>query len=63
MFLGCEMELASADPALLKATATRLKQAKDLGTKPAAAPHTGVADWELLPLAAVRRVESYGPEG
>jgi len=25
--------------------------------KPAAAPHTGVADWELLPLAAVRQVE------
>jgi UDP-N-acetylenolpyruvoylglucosamine reductase len=40
LFLGCELELASGDPAALKATATRLKQAK-AATQPLAAPSAG----------------------
>jgi len=40
LFLGCELELAGGDPAALKATATRLKQAK-AASQPLAARSAG----------------------
>ena len=40
LFLGCEMELATDDPQVLKATGTRLKQAK-AASQPLALPSAG----------------------
>lgn len=63
VFLGCEMELASADPALLKATATRLKQAK-AATQPLALPSAGCVFKNPAPtMPAGKLIDELGLKG
>jgi UDP-N-acetylmuramate dehydrogenase len=63
LFLGCELELASADPALLKATATRLKQAK-AATQPLALPSAGCVFKNPAPtMPAGKLIDELGLKG
>jgi UDP-N-acetylmuramate dehydrogenase len=63
VFLGCEMELASADPALLKGTATRLKQAK-AATQPLALPSAGCVFKNPAPtMPAGKLIDDLGLKG
>lgn len=63
LFLGCELELATADPALLKATATRLKQAK-AATQPLALPSAGCVFKNPAPtMPAGKLIDELGLKG
>jgi UDP-N-acetylmuramate dehydrogenase len=63
LFLGCEMELATGDPALLRATATRLKQAK-AATQPLALPSAGCVFKNPSPtMPAGRLIDELGLKG
>lgn len=63
VFLGCELELATADPALLKATATRLKQAK-AATQPLALPSAGCVFKNPAPtMPAGKLIDDLGLKG
>ena len=63
LFLGCELELAVADPALLKATATRLKQAK-AATQPLALPSAGCVFKNPAPtMPAGKLIDDLGLKG
>jgi len=63
LFLGCEMELATADPATLKATAIRLKQAK-AATQPLALPSAGCVFKNPTPtMPAGKLIDELGLKG
>jgi UDP-N-acetylmuramate dehydrogenase len=63
LFLGCEMELATADPLLLKATATRLKQAK-AASQPLALPSAGCVFKNPAPnMPAGKLIDELGLKG
>ena len=63
LFLDCEMELATADSALLKATATRLKQAK-AATQPLALPSAGCVFKNPAPtMPAGKLIDELGLKG
>lgn len=63
LFLGCELELACGDPAVLKATATRLKQAK-AATQPLALPSAGCVFKNPAPtMPAGRLIDELGLKG
>ena len=63
LFLGCEMELATADPAVLKGTATRLKQAK-AATQPLALPSAGCVFKNPAPtMPAGKLIDELGLKG
>lgn len=63
LFLGCELELTSADPALLKGTATRLKQAK-AASQPLALPSAGCVFKNPAPtMPAGKLIDELGLKG
>ncbi len=63
LFLGCELELATGDPAVLKASATRLKQAK-AATQPLALPSAGCVFKNPSPtLPAGKLIDELGLKG
>ncbi|MBA3697278.1 MAG: FAD-binding protein [Planctomycetes bacterium] len=63
LFLGCELELATADPALLKATGTRLKQAK-AATQPLALASAGCVFKNPAPtMPAGKLIDDLGLKG
>jgi UDP-N-acetylmuramate dehydrogenase len=63
LFLGCELDLAEGDPAVLLATATRLKQAK-AASQPLAQPSAGCVFKNPHPdLPAGRLIDELGLKG
>ena len=63
LFLGCEMELAADDPQVLKATATRLKQAK-AASQPLALPSAGCVFKNPAPnMPAGKLIDELGLKG